>query len=62
MLGAQLAHLGCPIVGDVKYGAPDITSHLPHHELALCATQVEFKLATKDEINVVSLNKSQWNF
>lgn len=59
---AQLSHLGCPIVGDVKYGAPDTTSHLLHHELALCATQVEFKLATKDEINVISLNKSQWNF
>ena len=46
---AQLSHLGCPIVGDVKYGAPDITSHLPHHELALCATNVVFKKAVGDE-------------
>ncbi len=52
---AQLAHLGCPIVGDVKYGAPDTTSHLPHHELALCATRVEFKKAVGDEAVVVEI-------
>lgn len=47
---AQLSHLGCPIVGDVKYGAPDTTNHLPHHELALCATEVSFKKAVGDEV------------
>lgn len=52
---AQLAHMGCPIVGDVKYGAPDTTSHLAHHELALCATQVEFKKAVGDEMATVSI-------
>lgn len=52
---AQLSHLGCPIVGDIKYGAPDTTSHLPHHELALCATRVEFKKAVGDEAVVVEI-------
>lgn len=53
---AQLSHIGCPIVGDVKYGAPDTTSHLPHHELALCATQVDFTKAVGDESMSVSLS------
>lgn len=53
---AQLAHIGCPIVGDVKYGAPDTTSHLPHHELALCATSVVFKKTVGDELVSVSLS------
>lgn len=52
---AQLSHLGCPIVGDVKYGAPDTTSHLPHHELALCATNVAFKKAVGDEAIAVNV-------
>lgn len=52
---AQLSHLGCPIVGDVKYGAPDTTSHLSHHVLALCATEVEFKKAVGDEVVVVDV-------
>ena len=44
---AQLAALGHPIVGDVKYGAP---AALSDRSLALCATAVEFKLATQDEV------------
>lgn len=51
----QLASIGCPISGDVKYGAPASTSAASTdvsepHVLALCATNVEFKMATTDEI------------
>ena len=51
----QLASIGCPIVGDVKYGAPAATSLASFdldepHVLSLCATNVEFKMATSDEI------------
>jgi len=44
---AQLSAIGCPIVGDVKYGGIkwDNTK-----EIALCATDLEFKLPTKDEV------------
>lgn len=37
---AQLALMGCPLVGDVKYGA---TSGLPDHRIALHAVKLEFK-------------------
>lgn len=40
---AQLAAMGCPIVGDVKYGAPE---PLPDKSVALAATSLEFQLAT----------------
>lgn len=43
---AQLSTLGCSIVGDVKYGAPE---PLPDKSLALCATSLTFNLATSDE-------------
>lgn len=51
----QLASIGCPISGDVKYGAPASTSTASidlsePHVLALCATSVEFKKAVGDEI------------
>lgn len=51
----QLASIGCPISGDVKYGAPASTSAASidlsePHVLSLCATNVEFKMATSDEI------------
>jgi len=42
----QLAFLGYPIVGDIKYGAPFA---LPDKSIALCATSLSFKLATKEE-------------
>ncbi len=47
----QLAALGHPIVGDVKYGLPDEHRGVKAkaHSIALCATNLEFKLATKDE-------------
>lgn len=48
----QLSTFGHPIVGDVKYGLPDEAQKavLGVHAIALCATSLEFKLATKDEI------------
>ena len=49
---AQLAHIGHPVVGDVKYGAP---TALPDRSIALVATGVEFKLATKDEIKSIEI-------
>jgi len=49
---AQLAALGHPIVGDVKYGA---RAALPDRSLALCATAIEFKLATVDEIKKLEI-------
>lgn len=57
---SQLSHIGCPIVGDVKYGAPEqieITSHGEKHtRIALASTSVTFKLATKDEIQKVEVD------
>lgn len=40
---SQLAHIGCPIVGDVKYGAP---KPLPDKSIALVATSLTFMPAT----------------
>ncbi len=37
---AQLALIGCPLLGDVKYGS---TLRLPHHRIALHAFKLEFK-------------------
>ena len=47
---AQLAFIGCPIVGDVKYGSKET---LPDHELALAATSLSFETATGDDIRRV---------
>lgn len=41
---AQLAHIGCPIVGDVKYGA---SQPLPDRSIALAAVSLTFKTATE---------------
>lgn len=57
---SQLSHIGCPIVGDVKYGAPSQieieTEGQKHTMLALCATSVKFKLATIDEEKLVQID------
>lgn len=42
---AQLAAIGCPIVGDVKYGGENTGK-----QLALMATSLKFKKATEDEV------------
>lgn len=56
----QLSHIGCPIVGDVKYGAPNQieieSSGEKHTVLALCATSLTFKLATIDEEKKVEID------
>ncbi len=41
---AQLSVIGCPIVGDIKYGAPVV---LKNNELALAATTLTFVTATE---------------
>lgn len=41
---AQMAALGCPIVGDVRYGASD---HLEHGRIALLAHQLAFDHPTR---------------
>ncbi|OGH69353.1 MAG: hypothetical protein A3D53_01100 [Candidatus Magasanikbacteria bacterium RIFCSPHIGHO2_02_FULL_45_10] len=49
---AQLSEIGCQIVGDVKYGAPE---PLPDKSLALVATSLTFKTATTDETHTVTI-------
>jgi 23S rRNA pseudouridine1911/1915/1917 synthase len=55
---AQLAAIGHPIVGDLKYGAPE---GLPDKSLMLCATELTFTTATTDEEVKVSIEiPSSW--
>ena len=49
---AQLARMGTPIAGDVKYGAP---KPLPDRSLALCAVRLLFRLATQEREQEVAL-------
>lgn len=49
---SQLSDLGHPIVGDVKYGAPE---PLPDKSLALCATSLTFKTATGEEVKNIEI-------
>lgn len=51
---SQLAHIGCPIVGDTKYGANKILSN---HSIALCATSLTFKTATTGEVKTVEIEQ-----
>lgn len=53
----QLANMGCPILGDTKYGAP-----LENREsIALAATAISFKSATEDkEINLEIPLPEEW--
>ena len=46
----QMQQMGCPILGDFKYGAKDL---LPDKSIALSATAISFKTATDNkEINL----------
>ncbi len=45
----QLASIGLPIVGDIKYGASCAQNSEGHHAIALCATSCIFTLPTKDQ-------------
>ncbi len=49
---AQLASLGCPIVGDIKYGA---LKPLPDKSIALFANSLNFETATGNQIKNISL-------
>jgi 23S rRNA pseudouridine1911/1915/1917 synthase len=46
---SQLARIGCPIVGDIKYGGNNRSASDPHHSIALAATSLTFTTATTDE-------------
>ena len=50
---AQLAFIGFPLVGDIKYGAPEV---LLNQEVALSATSLSFDLATKEERKTISVS------
>jgi len=50
---AQLSSIGYPILGDEKYGAEN---HLPDRGIALCATEITFKLATSDESKKIEIS------
>lgn len=56
---SQLAALGCPIVGDVKYGSKkelkNKVDSVSHHVIALCATYLKFQLATSSEEKEISI-------
>jgi 23S rRNA pseudouridine1911/1915/1917 synthase len=43
----QMQQMGCPILGDAKYGAKDI---LPDRSIALSATAISFKTATDNKV------------
>lgn len=59
---AQLADIGHPILGDTKYGSKIKLSDSDLAEIALAATSLEFKLATKDETKVVEMEiPSNWS-
>ncbi|MDD2731698.1 MAG: RNA pseudouridine synthase [Candidatus Pacebacteria bacterium] len=49
---AQLSFLGCPILGDVKYGA---YNPLDDKSIMLCANEISFKLTTQDKIKKISV-------
>lgn len=48
---SQLAAIGHPILGDVKYGAKE----MPGNILALCATELSFVTATGDEQRTIQI-------
>ncbi len=54
---AQLSAIGCPILGDVKYGAPE---PLPNRAIALAATKLVFTTATTGERIEVSIPVPGW--
>lgn len=59
---SQLAYIGYPIVGDVKYTATELFKNKKHAEICLCATSLEFSLATKDERKRVEIKiPTEWN-
>jgi 23S rRNA pseudouridine1911/1915/1917 synthase len=53
---AQFSHVGHPLVGDKKYGAQE---KLSDNSIALCATEIEFKTATTDEMKNIKIDYPQ---
>ena len=49
---SQLAHIGCSIVGDTKYGSKTL---FENGAIALCATSLTFKTATGGETKTVAV-------
>lgn len=49
---AQLALISCPILGDVKYGAPFV---LKDRSIALCATSLSFLTTVEKENKTISI-------
>ncbi len=66
---AQMSAIGCPIVGDVKYGGPSYAlrasegkADSDHHALALCATSFTFTTATGGERKMVEIEiPKEWS-
>lgn len=58
---AQLSAIGCPIVGDLKYGAK---KPLPDKSIALTATSLTFTIATGEKKITLKIEplESQWKF
>lgn len=57
---AQLSAIGCPIVGDIKYGAP---GPLPDKSIALAATSLKFTTATGEQEEKITIPVPEsWNF
>ena len=55
---AQMAFIGHPIMGDVKYGAPD---HLPNQEIALYACKLVFNHPiSSEEIALTAPEPKNW--
>lgn len=55
---AQLSYIGCPIVGDAKYGMEKIDTSAPspvHSHLCLSATSLTFTTATTEERKKVEI-------
>jgi len=50
---SQLSFIGCPILGDVKYGA---SAALSNKSIALAATSISFKTATTKENKEISIS------
>ena len=49
---AQLSSIGLPVAGDLKYGA---SFPMKDKSIALCASSITFKLATKNETKNISI-------
>lgn len=49
---SQLAFIGCPIIGDAKYGS---TETLPDQAIGLAATSLSFDLATGTERKIIEV-------